>query len=166
VALQWGNVPDWAAAIGTVGTLVGTLMVIRQDHKKQADAERWDEALLVDGSVVPVTSRWFPNEDGTSGTAIGVSVTNNGRRPIEAVTMTVIDPAGETIDERLVGSVPARAMEQFEIESRPGLWAGQGLSVTWRVVFRDSASWVWTLSSDRQLHPTTPGRGRRPGVRR
>jgi len=88
--------------------------------------------------------------------AIGATVTNDGRRPIEAVRMTVSGPNDESIADESLGTVPARAMKSFEIPSRDGLWAQTGLNVTWRIEFRDAGDWVWTLSSDRQLIPTKP----------
>jgi hypothetical protein len=160
VEFQFGNAAEWAAAIGTVGTLIGTLTVIRRDHERQADAERWDQALLVDGSVVPVLSRHFPDDDGRPAGAIGASITNNGRRPIESVTMTVIGPHHEILARRTLGDIPARAMSRFDIPPSDGIWGAEGVNATWQIVFSDAGGWVWTLSSDRQLEPTKPALGR------
>jgi len=149
-------VAEWVAAVGTVGTLVGTLAVIRRDHERQADSERRDEALLVNGSVIPVMSVRSLDAAGRPTSAISATVTNDGRRPIEAVRMTVSGPNDESIADESLGTVPARAMKSFEIPSRDGLWAQTGLNVTWRIEFRDAGDWVWRLSSDRQLIPTKP----------
>ena len=142
------------------GTLVGTLSVIRHDHQ---EGKRTGNAGMGRCSwghpVGPVMSRQYLDAEGRPTTALLVSVTNDGRRPIEAVMISVTAPSNESLAERDLDSIPACSVKSFEMESRDGLWSPQGVNVTWRVGFRDAAGWIWTLSSDRQLYTTKPTTG-------
>jgi hypothetical protein len=90
VALDWGNVPAWFAAVGTVGAFAGTWWVIRGDSKRRA-AERLEKEYDEAAKVFVTASADIPL--GETEVMTKIHVENRGRRPIsELLVVNVMNP--------------------------------------------------------------------------
>ena len=89
--IQWGSVPDWLTAVGTVGAFAGTVWVIGRDgrtrKREQKDIE-WDQANMV--TIGASSSGGRPGPNGEPTNLIGVQVTNNGKRSIYKINVLLI----------------------------------------------------------------------------
>jgi hypothetical protein len=85
VRLDWGSLPAWVAAIGTVGTLAFTLMLVRRELRDR----RAEQARLVNAW----TDSWryrYPLEAEPEVTTCDVVVRNSSAQPAYAVRVAVL----------------------------------------------------------------------------
>jgi hypothetical protein len=96
--VDWGSVPEWVAAVGTVGTLVyATVLLGKQRQRLQQEVDRHDreQASLV--------SAWVKLEHGGQ---LSVRLRNANDVPIYQCYLELLDPDGGVLDQRFEESVP------------------------------------------------------------
>lgn len=100
-AIDWGSVPDWFAAIGTVGALVVALLLLGKELKDRRRA-----AALADLQPASQVFAWAKPEKARKGWA--TYVLNGSNEPIYDVIVRFtprIDRSGAQTVERLWGTV-------------------------------------------------------------
>lgn len=158
VTVAWGDVPEWFAAVGTVGAFGATWWVIYQNsrtrQREQYEAE-WDEAQKVWIATPKEVSTYKIEDPNTYTQQILVAVTNDGRRDIYKVNVILMVNQDEHVGVRELKDIPAdtskealfdRVEAAFNIE---GTFRGK---VT--VGFDDVAGRRWMKDSDGHLIPS------------
>lgn len=104
--IQWGNVAEWFAAVGTVGALGFAAQSIRQASRtevgRQAETQ-WDEANKTSFSVTPFST---PGGSGPNDWSLIVSFNNGGKRSVFDVELDILigDWIGATVRFEFTGS--------------------------------------------------------------
>ena len=140
-----GTVPDWLAAVGAIGALTTTVVVILRDRRDRVEyqARRLSVWSELDRSV-PDDQKLNLNRD------YCMYVRNSSESPVfdglvQAVAsngshyyVLQVVPAHETVDYRLPEQF--RALEPPEVE----------------ITFRDAARRYWRIATDGILHHASP----------
>ena len=82
--IDWGDMPAWVAAVGTVGTLVAALLQIRSERLARKKLEEQKQATGI--------STWIGGEASPQST--GVVIQNMSNAPIYDVVITLVIAAG------------------------------------------------------------------------
>lgn len=144
-----GDIRKWVAAIGAAGALLATAWVI---HRFRRTPQSYDRALLVEAEVTPAEGR---DIEGKPTPVTLARVTNNGRRPISDVRMTLTRQSdGEVLAiHRFEEDIPAESSDSFELSADSELLGPPPplVLVDWSISFRDVRGRGWRRSSDRSL---------------
>ena len=151
-AVTWGTVPDWLAAVGTVGALVAGLVLLRRqlsEYALSARERRATQASLILGWTVP------PAKDEPQQAAV-VVVRNASPSPVYKLMAFLRDESG---DMRIVWasspvgpSVERRIVVKFGHQHEPAaadiieLEFTDGSGLTWR---RDTDGTLTEVSSEK-----------------
>jgi len=92
MSLQWGNLGEWAGAIGTSAAVLITAFTLRRDHQ-----DRRQVAAL---NVVPSVGQTGgpPGPNGEPTTYMVVTVTNNGLHAVRDVHLDLTRRDGSLVD--------------------------------------------------------------------
>lgn len=157
-SIQWGNVGEWAAAVGTSAAVLLTAASLRRDRQDR----REQEALRVAPGLGPVGGS--PGTEGVPTTVMQVSVSNQSNRTITDIDVVLESDTGEPLDawhweEIAPGmlSYETRVPADDEWSRQPGrTFRGKV-----RVTFRDSDGHRWLRDSNGKIR-SLKGRRRTP----
>jgi hypothetical protein len=125
--VAWGTVPDWTAAVGTVGSLVGLTIGLMQERsrRRQDEASAARERADREASQARLVSTSLRITNDSVGARLLVLVVNDSEAPIYDVEATMLQDGGlpfarwscdrvgphnnETGDIRPSGQAPATA---------------------------------------------------------
>jgi len=139
-SVEWGTVPDWLAAIGTVGALLAGAAILNKQRtslEQQAEMFQWQAEERERGQALRVTG-WVERVDEDK---IVGHVANGSDEPIYSCVLYVKDadqwesdpqpevvplPQGWTVEDRVVQDielvflvVPPQAREEFPYTLQP-----------------------------------------------
>jgi hypothetical protein len=155
--LQLGTLPEWLAAIGTVGALWATYVVIRRDHQRQDEQHEealYDQALKVTCDIGLIGERDPESASGVRSRAL-ITITNNGVRPIFDTDWYLWTPEGEPHDSGHFDELPAGAFRSYRVPPREELMQPEGYAATWSLDFADSTGRRWYKKAPGFLRMTT-----------
>lgn len=127
MGIQWGDVPTWCAAVGTVGTLVVALWQVRSDLARRRRAEDRAQADLVSG--------WYGRETDTNAV---LYVCNASPQPVyeAVVSLTINGQHGENLPIDFRAVLPTLAPGRWAVSVSIG-WAGMSAYPTVEIGFTD-----------------------------
>lgn len=125
--VNWGDVPSWVAAIGTVGALFAALLQIRNERLERKKIEVQEQAAEV--------STWISNE--LSSEMTNVIIQNTSTNPIYDVVLTIVIASGSG---PRTGEEVAALPEQREL-SVPSLRRASSIIPPGRYVTEIPADW-------------------------
>lgn len=148
--LNWGSVPDWLAAIGTIGAVIVALFFAGRDGRERSNRERRRQAEGL------TTWRRFDR----LGNITSVVMINNSTGTLFdiAVSVGVARGAGEAFRTGNENNVFLTGLPPGEYEINPppqddeSMHKTLGVSVT----FRDSRGVYWRRDATGELYETTP----------
>lgn len=111
--MSWGSVPDWVAAVGTVGALLVALFLLKREIDDRRARQRKNDmkpATQVFGWVVAKDDSW------------GLKVQNNGDEPVFDLVFYATPPVGlgqPTTRQVLFGTVPPKIVLDGEYHEHP-----------------------------------------------
>lgn len=151
----------WIAAIGTVAAFLATSLVIWRDHRLRVE-ERWeilwDEAQRVEITAGPGRDDSIP---GKQGTAVGVTLANNSRRPITNVRVHAVTAVGNNLGTKTKQFIGAGGrFAVFQFPTTDDLWLMvdgiQQFNAYAAVAFTDHSNHLWLSDTDGKVDHITP----------
>lgn len=160
--MDWGDVPTWLGAIGTVGTLVAAIFVVSREQR--AAARNDDERRRNQASQVAAWARIEPGGR-IGGLEVQLYVRNASKQPVYDVLAAIQDGGtGEGVATDSLAVLPpgetevraqAGALRHFLRDSK--VTGSPAVTMS----FRDSAGQAWQRDLDGRLipldHLSTPG---------
>lgn len=150
-ASDWGNVAEWVAAIGTVGTLAAAVLAIRGEFGSMQEERgrlRRLQGSQVSGGIIDSAS----DEDGLF---YNLVIANASDLPIYSVTATVGPPAGHdggAIEYKYLHLPPhTEQRERVSADLSP-----TGALIFYELTFKDSNGLGWLRSAEGDLIETEP----------
>ena len=155
---QFGNLAEWAAAIGTSAAVLLTASVLRSDRRERRELE----ALKIEPSVGPVSSL-LPDAEGRATTEMLVSVANNSIWIVKDVDISVQGWTRDVLESWGISSIGP--LSTHTKRRTPGTYewaksdAGRVFEVFVEVRFTDHEGRRWlrdSIGSVRRLDGTEP----------
>ena len=147
--VQWGNVGEWAAAVGTSAAVVVTAMTRGRDRKDLRELE----ALRVAAGLGP--SGGPPGPNGEPTTYMGVSVFNGSNRTITDVDVLLESVSGATLEGWHVEEIPPGVTWSVVREPGEDDWAKRPSVKTFNglvsVTFADADGRRWLRTSEAKI---------------
>lgn len=165
--INWGSVPDWVAAIGTIGSLYAALWLLKQEinDRRRHEAEAQTQSARA-------VSAWVQ----TGQDKYLFAAKNSGEEPVyDCVVysdLPIVDPVtkqrgvrmkdektpmGEPWPyylDRFLGVIPPGETSKFEIDSDSVEYEYQGLPDLW-IEFTDVSGKHWKRDAGGKIHQIT-----------
>jgi hypothetical protein len=151
VTLDWGSVPDWFAAVGTVGALGASAVAISRStsvQREQQNEAQWDEAFKV---TVDAREDQEDRSGFTADRTTTVIITNGGRRAIYDVTLHAFNADADLVDHRTYALIPPGRNVDVQVRWDEEAFYRTGADGTVEVLFMDVAGGTWTLDNKQML---------------
>lgn len=152
--LNWGDVPTWVTAFGTVGAVVVALYLAGRDSRQRARERRRHQADNITGWL---EFQSHPDQPPT----LSLTILNGSSQLAYRVIASLVPVRGTAPpDWRNKGNHEPKDFREFVGELRPGTttraieYPGGGSFIRWAVelTFRDAAGQVWLRSADGRLN--------------
>lgn len=145
---DWGSAPDWAAAVGTVGTLVAALVQLKRERDRSREAEARERRARVLGVVVERKQDGWTDviaEGQFKGKieAAKASIHNGSDRPIHRVTW-------HSPSKHVVGYMGTIRAGETELAGAPLALVPPYSEVI--VTFEDGEGYSWLVNSWGKLY--------------
>jgi hypothetical protein len=144
--------PAWLAAIGTVAAFGVTTWALVRDHRLREQTAK--DAAYDDALKVVVTASFGRTGGADSEWVIWVKVTNDGRREIRNVDVTLDTVLGRQVGMERIRLVQGGGWSQsVQFPTADDVWARPGGGLDTRVTTRwtDTLKTRWTLKPDGEL---------------
>ena len=169
---DYGNVPDWIAAVSAAGAAIGALLLLRlqgrqieraaaerhSDEQARTRELRWGQARAVHVDHHELV-RTMSHGVVTQSVAVGVHNNSAGvLNHVRAVVWLVEGPLLEQhIDlARLLPGEKREAKAELSYPGQPDGTMGQGLPYLTRVTFTDAAGVPWQIDHEHRLTEVSP----------
>jgi hypothetical protein len=146
--VAWGTVPDWTAAVGTVGSLVGLSIGLMQERsrRRQDEAGAARERADREASQARLVSTGLRVTNDAGGTRFLVLVVNDSEAPIFDVEATVLEDGGTAVARWSCDRVGPHGNETGDVRTPGPTPAAANVTVT----FTDNSGLRWQRAAQQQ----------------
>jgi hypothetical protein len=146
--VAWGTVPDWTAAVGTVGSLVGLSIGLTQERsrRRQDEASAARERADREASQARLISTSLRITGDPAGARFLVLVVNDSEAPIYDVDATMLEDGGSPIARWSCDRVGPHGDETGDVRTPGPAPASANVTVT----FTDNNGLRWQRAAQEQ----------------